>query len=42
MLEWRAGDVMGLLPYSRLLAPPGDTIVREPCEMLVVHRDQFP
>ncbi len=23
LAEWRAGDVTGLLPYSRLVAPPG-------------------
>ena len=22
-MEWRAGDVTGLLPYSRLVKPPG-------------------
>src|ERR1700687_4887094 len=26
MIEWRAGDVSGVLPYSRLVNPPGDAI----------------
>jgi CRP-like cAMP-binding protein len=34
MLEWRGGDVTGLLPYSRLTSPPGDTIAQEPTEVL--------
>ena len=25
VLEWRGGDVTGLLPYSRMPAAPGDT-----------------
>jgi signal transduction histidine kinase len=40
--EWQAGDVMGLLPYSRLVTPPGDTIVQQPLTVLAIHRDDFP
>jgi len=40
-IEWRGGDVTGLLPYSRLTYPPGDTVVEEPSEALVIHRDLF-
>ena len=29
-LEWHAGDFTGVLPYSRLVAPPGDVIILEP------------
>ena len=25
VMEWRAGDVTGMLPYSRMVSPPGDT-----------------
>lgn len=39
MLEWRAGDVTGLLPYSRLTRPPGDTIAQEPTDLLRIDRD---
>ena len=40
--EWRAGDVTGLLPYSRLVAPPGDTIVEDAVDTFVVPREQLP
>jgi signal transduction histidine kinase len=39
IMEWRGGDILGLLPYSRLVSPPGDTVAQEPSEMLVVPRD---
>jgi CRP-like cAMP-binding protein len=42
VMEWRAGDVSGLLPYSRMTATPGDTRTDEPTEVVSVHRDQFP
>jgi signal transduction histidine kinase len=42
MLEWRPGDVTGLLPYSRLTTPPGNSIAQEPTEILALHRDQLP
>src|SRR3982751_3365278 len=42
MLEWRAGDVTGVLPYSRLTTPPGDSRAQEPTEILALHRDQLP
>src|SRR3954470_20881382 len=32
--EWRAGDVTGVLPYSRLNAPPGDSVAQEPTVLL--------
>jgi signal transduction histidine kinase len=38
-MEWRSGDVTGMLPYSRLTTPPGDTVAQEPTEVLAVHRD---
>ncbi len=41
VMEWRAGDVAGLLPYSRLVSPPGDNIAQDPTTILVVHRDHF-
>jgi len=42
MVEWRPGDVTGLLPYSRLTSPPGNSIAQEPTEILALHRDQLP
>jgi signal transduction histidine kinase len=41
-MEWRAGEVSGLLPFSRLVNPPGDAIAQEPSEILVVHRRDLP
>ena len=42
VLEWRGGDVTGLLPYSRLASPPGDSVVEETATVLAVHVDLFP
>ncbi len=42
LMEWRAGDVTGILPYSRLLYPPGDTIVDEPVESVALSRNDLP
>ena len=42
VIGWRAGDVCGLLPYSRGGSPPGDTVAEEPIEMLAVPGDTFP
>ena len=42
VMEWLAGDVTGFLPYSRMSAPPGDTVAQEPTTMLLVPRDRFP
>jgi signal transduction histidine kinase len=38
MIEWRTGDVSGMLPYSRLVSPPGDAIAQEPTEILALDR----
>jgi signal transduction histidine kinase len=42
VMEWREGEVTGLLPYSRLLNPPGDSVAQEPSTILAVHRDHLP
>jgi signal transduction histidine kinase len=42
IMEWRGGDVTGLLPYSRVTSPPGDSVAQEPSEILSVHGDHFP
>lgn len=38
VLEWRGGDVAGMLPYSRLVSPPGDSVALEPSEILEIPR----
>jgi signal transduction histidine kinase len=42
IMEWRAGDVAGLLPYSRLVSPPGDNAAQEPSEVLALPRQELP
>jgi signal transduction histidine kinase len=42
IIEWRAGDVGGLLPYSRGARPPSDAVVEEPTELLVVEGVHLP
>ena len=41
VMEWRAGDVTGLLPYSRMVAPPADTVAQEPTTVLAIHRNDL-
>ncbi len=41
VMERQAGDVTGLLPYSRLVSPPGDSVALEPTVILALHRDQL-
>jgi len=38
IMEWRPGDVTGFMPYSRLVAPPGDVVAEEPTEVVTVNR----
>jgi signal transduction histidine kinase len=41
IMEWRDGDVMGLLPYSPIAGPPGDAVAQEPSEILQVNGDDI-
>jgi len=41
VMEWREGDVMGFLPYSRVTGPPGDAVAREAADILQVHADHL-
>jgi signal transduction histidine kinase len=38
VIEWRGGDFAGMLPYSRLMSPPGNSIALEPSEILSIPR----
>jgi signal transduction histidine kinase len=40
--EWLAGDVTGMLPYSRMTGPPGDNCAKENVELLSVSVKLFP
>src|SRR5690349_17167472 len=42
IMEWHGGDVTGLLPYSRLVSPPADSVAQEPSTVLAIHRELFP
>jgi signal transduction histidine kinase len=42
MVEWREGQVTGLLPYSRLVSPPGNTVALESLEFLALPHDRIP
>jgi signal transduction histidine kinase len=41
VMEWRAGDVTGVLPYSRLKNAPGYSIAQEATTYLAIHRDDM-
>ena len=38
IMEWRGGDVTGLMPYSRLVSPPGNVAAEEPSDLITVYR----
>lgn len=41
LMEWRAGDISGMLPYSRLNTAPGDSLALEPLQVLAIPRQHF-
>jgi signal transduction histidine kinase len=41
IIEWRTGDVSGVLPCSRMVSPPGDAIAQEPTEILALDRQHL-
>jgi len=42
IMEWKGGDATGLLPYSRLVSPPGDVVAEEPTELVTLYRNHIP
>ena len=38
-VEWHGGDITGMLPYSRMVSPPGDVRALEPVEIFAIPRD---
>jgi signal transduction histidine kinase len=42
IFEWKAGDVGGVMPYSRQATPPNDIVVEEETEMLAIPRELLP
>ncbi len=41
LMEWKGGEVTGLLPFSRATTPPGPTFAEEPTEALELPREWF-
>ena len=42
VMEWQAGDVTGLLPFSRMKTMVGDSVVETPLETLSIAKDHLP
>jgi signal transduction histidine kinase len=42
VMEWRVGDVSGMLPFSRMTGAPGSSYVEETSEVLGIHQRHFP
>jgi len=42
VMEWHAGDVTGMLPYSRIKGPPGDVVAEERTTVFVVLTADLP
>ena len=42
VMEWRGGDTTGVMPYSRIVSPPGDVVAEEPTEVVTVYREHMP
>ncbi|MFN2602193.1 MAG: ATP-binding protein [Gemmatimonadaceae bacterium] len=42
VFEWKAGEVAGVMPYSRVTSPPNDVVAEEPTELLAVQRELLP
>jgi signal transduction histidine kinase len=40
-VEWNPGDVTGVLPYSRLVSPPGNVLALEPTELFAIPRGRL-
>src|SRR4029079_3619908 len=42
VMEWHAGDVPGMLPYSRIKGPPGDVVAEERATIVAVATEDLP
>ena len=42
VMEWRGGDVTGVLPYSRVKIPPGSVVADERTHIVVVDASELP
>jgi signal transduction histidine kinase len=39
IFEWQAGEVGGVVPYSRVTSPPFDVVAEEAAEALAIHKE---
>jgi signal transduction histidine kinase len=42
VMEWGAGELTGMMPFSRMTTTIGDPMLEQDSEVLFVHRDHFP
>jgi signal transduction histidine kinase len=42
VMDWRTGDVSGLLPYSRMSESPGNNYIEKTAELVAIHENHFP
>ena len=42
LMEWGAGEITGMLPFSRMRTTVGDPMIEQDSEVLMLHRDRFP
>ena len=42
VIEWRSGEVSGMLPYSRMTGPPGDNYLETKSELLTIQVKHIP
>jgi signal transduction histidine kinase len=42
VMEWHGGDVTGILPYSRIKAPPGNVVAEERTDLFVLDPANLP
>ena len=42
VMEWHGGDVTGVLPYSRIKAPPGNVVAEERTHILAIDTAELP
>ena len=41
IMQWHDGDLTGLLPYSRMVSPPGDSVIHEDAVLFTVDKEHF-
>jgi signal transduction histidine kinase len=42
VMEWHTGEMTGIMPYSRMTGPPGETRAEMDCELLLIKKEYFP